>query len=148
MDWMAQYPETATAVGYPGQNARWTDYSQPSDRGSRGPLEKTAFSGLTDIDRARPGPPRIRSATICIGLLQTAASGSISTTTPAIRGVVPHNLSMPINQLEGVQQDVPRRSRRCPATRGDYRNIVGRLEEGGPLVDQTIALMERACRPV
>ena len=28
--WMAQYPETATAVGYPGQNARWTDYSPPA----------------------------------------------------------------------------------------------------------------------
>ena len=26
--WMAQYPEIATAFGYPGQNARWTDYSQ------------------------------------------------------------------------------------------------------------------------
>ena len=24
--WMAQYPEAATAFGYPGQNARWTDY--------------------------------------------------------------------------------------------------------------------------
>ena len=27
--WMTQYPELATSVGYPGQNARWTDYSQP-----------------------------------------------------------------------------------------------------------------------
>jgi uncharacterized protein (DUF885 family) len=26
--WMTQYPELATSVGYPGQNARWTDYSQ------------------------------------------------------------------------------------------------------------------------
>jgi uncharacterized protein (DUF885 family) len=25
--WMSQYPETATALGYPGQDARWTDYS-------------------------------------------------------------------------------------------------------------------------
>ena len=23
--WMTQYPEAATAFGYPGQNARWTD---------------------------------------------------------------------------------------------------------------------------
>ena len=23
---MTQYPEIATAFGYPGQNARWTDY--------------------------------------------------------------------------------------------------------------------------
>ena len=26
--WMTQYPELATAFGFPGQNARWTDYSQ------------------------------------------------------------------------------------------------------------------------
>ena len=26
--WMTQYPETATAFGYPGQNMRWADYSQ------------------------------------------------------------------------------------------------------------------------
>ena len=25
-----------------------------------------------------------------------------------IRGVIPHNLLMPMNQIEGVQQDVPR----------------------------------------
>ena len=24
--WMTQYPEVATQFGYPGQNARWTDY--------------------------------------------------------------------------------------------------------------------------
>ena len=26
--WMAEYPELATAYGYPGQNSRWTDYSK------------------------------------------------------------------------------------------------------------------------
>src|SRR5436190_20114999 len=26
--WMTEYPELATQVGYPGQNARWTDYSE------------------------------------------------------------------------------------------------------------------------
>ena len=25
--WMEEYPEVATSVGYPGQNARWTDDS-------------------------------------------------------------------------------------------------------------------------
>ena len=28
--WMTQYPELATAIGFPGQNGRWTDYSQPA----------------------------------------------------------------------------------------------------------------------
>ena len=42
-----------------------------------------------------------------------------------IRGVIPHNLLMPINQLEGVQQDMPRVIALMPAaTREDYENIV------------------------
>ena len=61
-----------------------------------------------------------------------------------IRGVVPHNLRMPMNQIEGVQQDVPSVIAQMPtATRADYENIVARLEGVGPLVDQTIALMEQ-----
>jgi hypothetical protein len=28
--WMHEYPETATAYGYPGENARWSDYSAAS----------------------------------------------------------------------------------------------------------------------
>ena len=28
--WMSEYPEVATSIGYPGQDARWTDYSQTS----------------------------------------------------------------------------------------------------------------------
>ena len=30
--WMKEYPELATAVGYPGQNGRWTDYSRCGNR--------------------------------------------------------------------------------------------------------------------
>ena len=28
--WMTQYPETATSLGFPGLDARWTDYSRPA----------------------------------------------------------------------------------------------------------------------
>ena len=30
--WMTQYPEAATAFGYPGQNARWTGLTEPAPR--------------------------------------------------------------------------------------------------------------------
>jgi uncharacterized protein (DUF885 family) len=51
---------------------------------------------------------------------------------------------MPINQLEGIQQDIPRTIALMPtATRDDYENIVSRLEGVGAVVDQTIALMRR-----
>ena len=61
-----------------------------------------------------------------------------------IRGVMPHNLLMPINQIEGIQQDMPSVIAQMPtATREDYENIIARLAGRGPLVDQTIALMEQ-----
>ena len=61
-----------------------------------------------------------------------------------ILGVISHNLLMPINQLEGVQQDVPRTLALMPAaTVQDYDNIVARLQGVGALIDQTIALLEQ-----
>jgi len=51
---------------------------------------------------------------------------------------------MPVNQLEGIQQDIPRAFAMMPAeTREDYENIVLRLERVPALVDQTIAMMEQ-----
>ena len=41
--WMTQYPEAATAVGYPGQNGRWTDYSIRQSIGAPHP-ERAASS--------------------------------------------------------------------------------------------------------
>ena len=78
-------------------------------------------------------------------LLETAAKGlDFHNDAMPIRGVIPHNLRMPMNQLEGVQQDVPSTIAQMPtATRADYENIIARLQGAGPLVDQTIALMEQ-----
>src|SRR5947209_3207468 len=50
--WMTQYPELATAYGYPGQNMRWTDYSPPAIVGREGYLKKS-FDRLKGIDRAQ-----------------------------------------------------------------------------------------------
>ena len=65
-----------------------------------------------------------------------------------IRGVISHNLLMPINQLEGIQQDIPRTLALMPAaTCQDYENIVARLHGvDQAVVDQTIALMEQRAR--
>jgi uncharacterized protein (DUF885 family) len=51
---------------------------------------------------------------------------------------------MPVNQMDGVQQDIPRVIASMPAaTREDFENIIARLLASGPLVDQTITLMEK-----
>ena len=141
---MAQYPETATAVGYPGQNARWTDYSQAAIDARAAHL-RSSVQRIAKVDRARLDADDQISYDLYRELLETAAQGlDFHNDAMPIRGVVPHNLRMPMNQLEGVQQDVPNAIAQMPtATRADYENIIARLEAVGPLVDQTIALMEQ-----
>jgi hypothetical protein len=42
--WMMQYPELATAYGYPGQNMRWTAYT-PAAIDAHGRLSEKALTG-------------------------------------------------------------------------------------------------------
>jgi uncharacterized protein (DUF885 family) len=142
--WMTQYPETATSIGYPGQNARWTDYS-PSANDARAAYLKTSADRLGAVDRAPLSAGDQLNYDLYRDLLHTAVLGlAFQNDAMPIRGVIPHNLQMPINQLEGLQQDVPRTFALMPAvTREDYENILSRLRGVPRIVDQTIALMER-----
>ena len=54
--WMVQYPEVATAIGYPGQNMRWTDYSRSAIDARAEHLMKSLQSFST-IDRAQLSAP-------------------------------------------------------------------------------------------
>ncbi len=142
--WMSEYPELATSIGYPGQNRRWTDYSQTAID-ARGARLKISLQRLQGIDRGPLGPDDQLSFDLYRELLETAIKGlDFQNDAVPIRNVVPHNLLMPINQLEGIQQDIPRTIALMPtATRDDYEDIVSRLEGVGAVVDQTIALMRR-----
>jgi len=142
--WMAEYPELATAVGYPDHNARWTDYS-PKAIAARADYLRRSAQRLANFDRASLSPADQLSYDLYRGLLQTAIAGlEFHNDALPIRGVIPHNLRMPLNQLEGVALDIPRTISLMPtATRDDYENIVARLQTVGPLVDQTIALLEQ-----
>jgi uncharacterized protein (DUF885 family) len=142
--WMAQYPETATAFGYPGQNARWTDYSQAAIDGRNAYLKQSA-GRLMAVDRATLDAGDRLNYDLYRDMLETAVAGlGFHNDAMPVRSVVPHNLLMPINQLEGIAQDIPRTFALMPTdTRQDYENIVSRLNGIGPLVDQTIALMEQ-----
>src|SRR5467141_3932651 len=51
---MHEYPEYATAVGYPGQNARWTDYSLEAIARRKRELN-VPLTALRAIDRNRLG---------------------------------------------------------------------------------------------
>jgi uncharacterized protein (DUF885 family) len=142
--WMAQYPEAATAVGYPGQNARWTDYSEAAIQARRETLARS-LSRLKSIPRDGLSEGDQLNHDLYREMLESAERGlAFENDALPLRGVIPHNLLMPMNQLEGVQQDIPRTISLMPAaTAADYDTIVRRLEAAPALIDQTIALMRR-----
>ena len=115
--------------------------------GDRRPAEylKQSVSRFGAIDRAGLTAAEQLNYDLYRDLLDTAVAGlAFHNDALPIRGVIPHNLLMPINQLEGIAQDIPRTFTLMPkATRADYDNLLARLEGIPPLVDQTIALMEQ-----
>src|SRR5579883_1308073 len=105
--WMTQYPEAATAYGYPGQNSRWTDYSHPAIDARADYLRKS-LDRLKGIDRGRLNADDQINYDLYLDLLGTAVKGlDFHNDAMPIKGVIPHNLFMPMNQLEGIQQDIP-----------------------------------------
>ena len=148
--WMAQYPETATALGYPsagsgqGHHSRWTDYSRAAIDARAKHLGETLVQ-LTTLDRSQLSPADQVSYDLYREMTDTAIEGlAFGNDAMPVRGVVVRNLRMPVNQMEGVQQDIPRIIALMPATSpADYENIVARLKAAPALIDQTIALMRQ-----
>jgi uncharacterized protein (DUF885 family) len=142
--WMEQYPESATLLGYPGQNGRWTDYSQPAIDAREAYLKKS-LERLRGVTREHLEVHDQLSYDLYRDMLQTAVDGlRFHNDAMPLRFVTAANLLMPINQMGGVQQDVPRVIGAMPtATKQDYENVISRLQGIRALVDHTIALMER-----
>src|SRR5436190_3853375 len=127
---MTEFPEFATYVGYPGQNARWTDNSlQAIERRKRELQEPLAVVKSIRRDRLSP-PDRLNYDLFRRGLEEQ------------IEGTRFKDEYLAITQLGGVQQDVGRLLAQMPTTSvQDYENIVARLNGVPALVDQTIALL-------
>src|SRR5262245_55023216 len=142
--WMEQYPEAATQFGFPGQNGRWTDYSDEAIAARNDYLRKT-IPRLDGIDRTRLQVPDRLNYDLYRDAIASAIDGlQFEYDAMPIRTVIPHDLRMPMNQLEGVQQDIPRNVALMPtASAADYQDIVKRLQAAPALIDQTIALMKR-----
>ena len=140
--WMTEYPEAATALGYPGQDRRWTDYS-PTAITARANHLRATLPRLDAIDRKALPPAEQLNYDLYRDLIVTAIQGlDFGNDAGPIRGVAPRNVHMPVNQMDGVQQDIPRTLAIMPAaTIADYENLVARLASAPALIDQTIALM-------
>src|SRR5262249_46272269 len=127
--WMTEYPEVATSVGFPGQDDRWTDYSSAAiDR--RNARVRDTLGRLKAISRTVLDGNDQLNYDLYLEMIESAARGlDFNNDALPIRGVIPHNLSMPMNQLEGIQTDIPRTIALMPAaTENDYRNILRRLQ--------------------
>jgi len=127
---MTEFPEFATYVGYPGQNARWTDHSlQAIERRKREREDPLAVVKTIRRDRLSP-TDRLNYDLFRRGLEEQ------------IEGTRFKDEYLAITQLGGVQQDVGRLLAQMPTTSvQDYENIVARLNGVPALVDQTIALL-------
>jgi hypothetical protein len=103
--WMEQYPEAATQFGYAGQNARWTDYSDqamvPRD------YLRSTIPRLDAIDRARLPVSDQLNYDLYRDAVAAAVEGLHEHDAMPIRTVIPHDLRMPMNQLEGVAGHSP-----------------------------------------
>jgi uncharacterized protein (DUF885 family) len=142
--WTAEYPEFATAIGIPDHDARWTDLS-PAAVDRRNAHLRESLTRLRAISRDSLDAPGQLNYDLYLEMLETAVAGlAFGNDAFPVRSVIPTTLLMPMNQLEGIQQGIPRTIAMMPATSAaQYETIVARLRAIPDLVDQTLALMER-----
>jgi uncharacterized protein (DUF885 family) len=127
---MADAPELATYVGYPGQNGRWTDQSLAAIQRRKAALTEP-LRALQTINRARLGPAdRLNYDLFRRGLEQ------------ALEGAKYPEEYLPVTQLSGAQQELAQIIALSPATSlADYEALLARVEGVPAVVDQQIALM-------
>lgn len=135
LDWknsMQENPEAATMFGYPGQNGRWTDNSLEAIARRRHEL-KAPLAVLESIQRSRLTPGDQLNYDLFKRGKEEAVEGS------RFKGEY-----MPINQLEGVQQEVARVLSLSPrGTVKDYQDLLSRLNGVPQLIDETIVLLRK-----
>jgi len=141
--WLAEYPGLATAVGFPGQNRRWTDES-PEGIAARIRHLHESLAQLKSISRdALPAREQF-NYDLYRELLETADEGLQYGDDPIpFRNVVPGSLWMPMNQLDGIQQGAAGTIANMPRQSvADYEDILARLEALPKTLDQNLALLQ------
>jgi uncharacterized protein (DUF885 family) len=138
VDWdysMAESPETATYVGYPGYDTKWTDWS-PTAIAERKQLADRPLKVLATINRAQLGP----ADQISYDIFKRQNEENVEGTR------FPQELWQ-ITQLSGVQQDAAQLLDVMPnASAAQLENQLARLRALPAQVDQVIALLEEGLR--
>ncbi|HEX4075968.1 MAG TPA: DUF885 domain-containing protein [Candidatus Acidoferrales bacterium] len=141
--WMQQYPEAATQFGYPGENARWSDYS-PASIAARNRHLDDALKQLKAIPRAALPASEQLNYDLYDELLKTAIEGvRFHDDAFPIPSVFPGNTYMPVTQVQGPLQDIPNTIDMMPATNPrQYEDILARFNGVPTVIDQTIDMMK------
>jgi uncharacterized protein (DUF885 family) len=140
---MAESPETATQVGFPGQDDRWTDDSPEGISARRQHLETSTdrLAGIDPSDLSVEERLNYRLYDHLLALAKTSVSFG-DDAVPFHFGW-PHSLNVPMHQMEGIHltagQLLPMQPR---STVGEVEAIVDRLRRLPLAVEQNQALLE------
>jgi uncharacterized protein (DUF885 family) len=132
-DWrLNSFPEFATYVGVSGHDDRWTDLSLEAIA-QRQRDQRQFLAELETIDSSELDADAQLDRELIRKGLQTS-----------IEGFRFHSEYLAINQLGGVQQDVPQLLESMPANSvDDYENRLARLRAVPAMIEQTLVLLER-----
>ena len=145
--WMEQYPDTATSVGFPGQNRRWSDDSREGLDARIKHLHES-LSGLKAISRdALPAGEQL-NYDLYRESLETAEEGLQYGDDPApFREVVPRNFWMPITQIGGIQQGIASTlATMSHKSVSEYEDVLARLEAVPKYVEQNFVLLQEGLK--
>jgi uncharacterized protein (DUF885 family) len=145
--WMQEYPEMATAVGFPGQNRRWTDES-PAGFDARVKHLRESLAALQQFKRDSLPLSEQLNFDLYHELLETTVEGLPFGDDPMpFRGVTPANRWMPVSQMGGIQQGAAEALATMPREKlFDYEDIIARLEALPAAVDQTIGNLQEGLK--
>ncbi len=141
--WLVEYPEFATTVGFPGQNDRWRDDSPAGIERRRRHLASTRTALLEFDHNSLPADQRV-SYGMYRDLVDDAEAGLKFGHDPfPFCGTSPVNLWMPLNQLEGIHITASDTVDLQPHERlSDFEDLLARLRSLPTAVDQTAVLLK------
>ncbi|HEY9420629.1 MAG TPA: DUF885 domain-containing protein [Thermoanaerobaculia bacterium] len=125
-------PEFATYLGIPGLNHKWSDSSFESIEFGR-QVSRKILGAMESIDRAKLKPAEQVNYDLALRRVRQGLEGEKF-----------HGEYLAINQLGGVQQNVPQLLSIMPANNvKDYENIIARMRGLPTVIDQTVALLQK-----
>ncbi len=140
--WMAEWPETATLVGFPGHDDRWTDDSPVGVTRRRDHLRES-LEALRALDAGALSPRERLNYKLYRSRFELADAGlEYGFDANPFVGGWPRSLLMPLHQMDGVHLNAGQLlALQGHASVGEYDAILERLRRLPTFVDQEVVLL-------